>query len=478
MFCVLQGSAKVKLSAVFSDNMVLQQQTDAAIWGKASGRKVTVITSWNKKSYVVKTDRNGNFKLKVQTPKAGGPYEITFFDGEKLTINEVLIGEVWFCSGQSNMEMPVKGFFNQPVLHSNEAIACSTNTYIRLFFVNRNTTLSPLDNFLGGEKWKKCIPGNVANFSAAAYFFGMTLQKALGIPVGLIDASHGDSRIEPWMSKSALQYFDFVNLPDEKMKENISYQTPTVLYNAMVHPFIGYAIKGVIWYQGESNQREPEHYEKLLPGLIKDWRENWNIGNFSFYYAQIAPCKTGIEHDNFKIFPSYYYPHITPRSSVDVNSAFLREVQLKASTVLPNTGMACMMDIGEAHCVHPKHKKITGERFALLALSKTYGMKGIVCEGPTLKEMTINGNIVKLTFNNASNGLTSYGKKLKHFKVAGEDKRFYPAAALITLTGITLSSSCVDKVVAVRYAFDDFVAGDLFNTYGLPASCFRTDDWE
>jgi len=454
---VLSGSAKVKLPAVFSDNMVLQQQTDAALWGKAlPGEKLEVITSWNNKNYLVNVDNQGNFKLKVQTPKAGGPYEITFFDGEKLILHDVLIGEVWFCSGQSNMQMPVKGFTTMPVLNSNEVIATSANPSIRLFLTKRNKSLSPLDDFLNGERWGKCIPENVADFSAAAYFFGVTLQKVLGVPVGLIDDSWGGTRIEPWMSTSGLQNFDFVKLPDKKMKKDFSHQTPTVLYNALVHPFVGYAIKGAIWYQGEANRKDPVNYEKLMPGLIKDWRKNWNIGDFPFYYAQIAPFYYGKGH----------------------NSAFLREAQLKASTVLPNTGMACMMDIGEKYNIHPCRKKITGERFAWLALSKTYGLKGIVAEGPTLKNITTEGSIVNLTFDNAPLGLTSYGKELKNFKIAGDDKKFYSAKATITRKGITLSCPYVEKVAAVRYAFDDFVVGDLFNTYGIPASSFRTDNWK
>ena len=456
MFCVLPGSAKVKLPAVFSDNMVLQQQTNATIWGKAlPGEKVTVITSWNNKNYSVKSDNQGNFRLKVQTPKAGGPYEITFSDGELLTLHDVLIGEVWFCSGQSNMEIPVKGYFNQPILNSNEVIANSENSSIRLFFVKHNKTLSKLDDFSNGEKWEKCNPENVSDFSATAYFFGMTLQKVLGVPVGLIDASWGGTRIEPWMSISGLQKFDFVKIPDKNMKGDFNCQTPTVLYNAMVHPFICYAIRGAIWYQGESNRMEPGHYEKLMSGMIKDWRKNWDIGDFPFYYAQIAPFSYG-----------------------NGNSSFLREAQLNASTALPNVGMACLMDIGEAHCIHPSHKKVTGERLAYLAFSKTYEMKGIASDGPTLKDMTIDGSVVKLTFNNAPNGLTSYGKELINFKVAGDNKRFYPAKALITRKGITLSSPYVEKAVAVRYAFEDFVVGDLFNTYGLPATSFRTDNWD
>jgi len=456
MFCVLPGSAKVKLPAVFSDNMVLQRQTNAVIWGKASpGEQVKVLTSWNNKNYYVNADTHGNFRLKVQTPDAGGPYEITFYDGEKLILHDVLIGEVWFCSGQSNMSMPVKGFNTMPVLNSNEVIANSANTSLRLFRAKRKKNLFPLENYSNDNKWNKCLPENVAVFSASAYFFGVTLQKVLGVPVGLIDSSWGGSQIELWMSKSGLKNFDFVKLPDEKMKEDFPKQTPTVLYNAMTYPYVGYAIKGVIWYQGESNMKDHERYKSLMIGLIKDWRQKWAIGDFPFYYAQIAP---------------YLYN--------DGNSAFLREAQLKASTILPNTGMVCLMDIGEKDCIHPCHKKITGERFAWLALSKTYGIKGIVAEGPTLKNITTEGSIVKLTFDNSPMGLTSYGKELKNFKIAGDDKKFFSAKAIITREGITLSSPYVEKIVAVRYAFDDFVVGDLFNTYGIPASSFRTDNWD
>lgn len=455
MICMTLGKAEVKLSNIFGNYMVLQQKTDAAIWGKASGAKVTVVTSWNNKSYSVFTDKQGYFKLKIKTPEAGGPYEITLSDGEELTLHDVLIGEVWFCCGQSNMQMKMKGKLNQPVFNSNYSISHSANSSIRLFSVGYKKSLTLLDNFSQGEKWEKCIPENVSNFSATAYYFGKNLQEVLGVPVGLIVSSVGGTRIEPWMSAAAVKTFNFLNLPDEKIKGDYSVQTPTCLFNAMVNPLIDYAIKGIIWYQGDSNRGEPERFAKLLPALIKDWRVKWGLGDFPFYFAQLAPF-----------------------SNKSGNAAFLREAQLKASSVFPNVGMACLMDNGESYCTHPSHKEVTGERLAYLAFSGAYGMKGIVAEGPTLKDITINGNIVKMTFNNAPNGLTSYGKKLMHFKVAGKNKKFYPAKAVITHQGITLTSSDVDKIVAVRYAFDDYVKGDLFNTYGIPASCFRTDNWE
>lgn len=447
--------AEIKLPAIFGDNMVLQQNTDVAIWGNAApNSKVTVAVSWDQKVYDTRSDGAGDWELKVQTPSAGGPYKITISDGEALTLSQVMIGEVWFCSGQSNMEMPVKGYRNQPVIGSNEVIATSVNPSIRLFTVKRNVSLTPLSDFEGS--WKECVPGNVADFSATAYFFGQMLQQALGVPVGLVVSSWGGTRIEPWFSESGIKKFDFVSLPDKGQTGKVSQQTPTVLYNAMVKPVVGFAIKGVIWYQGEANRNEPGQYLQLMPGLIKDWRNEWGIGDFPFYYVQIAP---------------FDYRKGT-------SSAFLREAQLKASTAVDNTGMACMMDIGEEHCIHPSHKKLTGDRLAYLALAKTYGKTGFEYSGPVLKDMTVDGSVVKLTFDHADNGLTTFGKEPTDFEVAGEDKRFHPADAKVTRHGVILSSPDVPHPVAVRYAFDDFVVGRLFNTEGLPASSFRTDNWD
>jgi sialate O-acetylesterase len=451
----VSANAEIKLPAVFGDNMVLQQQTDAAIWGTAKANKtVKVTTSWNRKSYTTKADSDGNWKLKVKTPAAGGPYSITISDGSEITLKNVLIGEVWVCSGQSNMYMPMSGYRNQPVLGSNEAIATSANNSIRLITIQLDKSLKRQTDFSG--EWKNCTPGNVAGFSATAYFFGRMIQKTLGVPVGLISSSWGGTAIQPWMSESGVNNFDEVNLPDKNSKEDFSKQTPTVLFNAMIAPMVGYAIQGVIWYQGERNRGEPKLYQKLMPGLIENWRSEWGIGNFSFFYCQIAPFSYGN----------------------NTNSAFLREAQLNASTTLDNTGMACLMDVGEEHCIHPANKKAAGDRLAYLALAKTYGMEGFEFSGPTLKEMTVNGSIVNLIFNHATHGLTTYGKELAHFKIAGENKHFYDATAIITGKGITLSSPMVEKPVAVRYAFDDFVVGELFNTEGLPASSFRTDEWD
>jgi sialate O-acetylesterase len=349
----------------------------------------------------------------------------------------------------------MKGYRNQPITGGTKAIYSSGNESIRLFTVIWKTSLEPLDDFTG--EWKECTPGNVAKFSATAYYFGRMLQETLEVPVGLINTSWGGTRIEPWMSEAGIKQFDFVKLPNKKQTGDVFQQTPTVLFNAMIHPMVGYAIRGGIWYQGEATRNEYVQYEKLMPGLITNWRSEWGIGDFPFYYVQIAPYNYGR----------------------GVNSAYLREAQLKASTAIPNIGMVSLMDAGEEFCIHPANKEVCGERLACLALAKTYGIDGVEYTGPVLREMTVEGSVVKLKFDHAANGLTTFGKELVNFKVAGEDKRFFPATAAITGEGITVVSPReVAKPVAIRYAFDDFVVGELFNTEGFPASSFRTDNWE
>lgn len=449
--------AEVKLASIFGDNMVLQQQTEAAVWGKAQANAtISVITSWNNRTYTTRADREGVWKLKVATPAAGGPYTVTISDGKPVTLKNIMIGEVWVCSGQSNMEMPMKGYRNQPVIGSTEFIATSSNDLIRLITVPRAASLTPLDDFEG--EWKLCEPENVSEFSATAYFFGLMLNRILKVPVGLICTSWGGTRIEPWISEAGCKEFDFIKLPDpSQTTERLSSQTPTVLFNAMVNPVVGYGMRGVIWYQGESNRLEPDQYFKLLPALADNWRMHWDAGEFPFYYVQIAPHNYG---------PS------------TLSSAYLREAQLKALSAGKNMGMACIMDTGESDCIHPANKKAAGDRLAYLALVKTYGKSGFAGEGPVMKDMQIEGNQVRLTFDNAPNGLTSFGKELTCFELAGANRRFFPATAYITNTGISLFSVFVNQPVAVRYAFKDFIVGDLFSTEGLPASSFRTDDWD
>ncbi|MBW7892842.1 MAG: sialate O-acetylesterase [Chitinophagaceae bacterium] len=459
---VLSTEAEIKLPSIFGDHMVLQQKTEASVWGKATaGKVVKLTTSWNRKSYSAIADHNGKWLIKVATPSAGGPYSITISDGKAMTLNDVLIGEVWICSGQSNMQMTMKGYNNEPVIGSNEAIAASTNNNIRLYTVERDKSLLPAEDFRG--EWLECLPGNVADFSAVAYFFGKMIQHSLKVPVGLICSSYGGTRIEPWISEDGFNEYDWIKMPEKSSKDDYSIQTPTVLFNAMIAPMVGFAFRGCLWYQGESNWKEPERYEKLMQGMVKNWRKQWSIGDFPFYYVQIAPFGY--------VSPFEQDPLPAPLS------ALLREAQLKASAAIPNSGMVSLLDIGEKRSIHPPRKKEVGERLAFLALAKTYGFKGVEYSGPVLKDMIIEGQAVKLTFDHAEKGLTTFGKELENFSIAGENKRFFPAKAYITGKGITLLAPQVEKPVAVRYAFDDFVTGTLYNTNGLPASSFRTDNW-
>jgi sialate O-acetylesterase len=455
--------AQVKLPSIFTNNMVLQQQSECAIWGWSEKEKnITVQTSWNGKKYATKADAIGKWKIMIATPSAGGPYQITISDGKPVNLNNVLIGEVWVCSGQSNMEMPVKGFKGQPVIGSNEAILHSKNNNIRLYTVPRSSVTERQENSKPSE-WKEAGPESVANFSATGYFFGRLLNEMLDVPIGLINVSYSGSFAEAWMSPDALKVYPDVKIPAKGDTIKAVSRTPTTLFNGMLYPIIGYGMKGCIWYQGESNYENPDRYEDLFPAMVKEWRTLWNRGEFPFYYAQIAP---------------YNYAQLPPYNmGGKYNSAYLRDAQRKAEKKISNSGMAVLMDIGEEDNIHPAHKKEGGERLALLALGKTYGLKGFGHASPSFDSTSINGNIMYVYFQNAPNGLTTFGKKLNSFEIAGADKIFYPAQAVLLRNSVAVSSPNVAKPIAVRYAFNDFIVGELFNTEGLPVSSFRTDNW-
>ncbi|MBC6109448.1 sialate O-acetylesterase [Pedobacter fastidiosus] len=455
--------ATVKPASIFTDHMVLQQQSNVAIWGWAKpSSNVKIVTSWNKINYTAKTDASGKFKIKVATPIAGGPYDISFNDGEQLTLTDILIGEVWFCGGQSNMEMPMKGFKSQPIIGSNEAILKSTNENLRLYIVPRSSITERQDNSKPST-WKLANPESVANFSATAYYFGSLLSEMLNVPVGLINDSYGGSTIEAWMSPEDLKPFPEIKIPIKTDTIKEVSRTPTTLYNGMLYPVIGFTIKGVIWYQGESNYDRSDRYEELFPALVSNWRKAWDNGEFPFYYAQIAPY-------NYAQLPPY-------KVGGKYNSAFIRDAQRKSLAKIPNSGMAVLMDLGEEKSIHPANKKPSGTRLAYLALAQTYGIKGFGYASPNYDSITIDKDKAIIKFQNVPNGLTSFGKELSLFEVAGADQKFYPAKATITGSSITITSTEVKAPVAVRYAFKDFVIGDLFGNDGLPVSSFRTDNW-
>ena len=455
---VMGIKAKVTLPKIFSDGMVMQRETNANLWGEAkASSNVKITTSWDNKSYVVRSDSNGKWKISVKTPKAGGPFSITFSDGEKLTINNILIGEVWICSGQSNMEMPMKGYKNQPVDNAVEDILHSKDSNLRLFTVKRNSKFKPVDDVTGN--WNEANPASVRNFSATAYYFGRELRRSLDVPVGLIVAAWGGSACEAWMTADWLKAFPDAKIPASEEDIKSKNRTPTVLYNGMLHPLIGFSMRGVIWYQGEDNVTRYSTYADMLTTMIGGWRSVWKQGDFPFYFCQIAP---------------YDYKLI----NYTVNSAFLREQQSKAELMNQNCGMAVLMDVVMDFGIHPRKKYQAGMRLALLALDKTYGVEGLTSESAYYDKMEIKGDTAVISFKRADMWIYgAKGYKSDLFEIAGEDRIFHHAKAWIERSKVYVKCDSVKTPVAVRYAFKDWADGDLFCD-GLPISSFRTDNWD
>lgn len=451
--------AKVVLPPLINNNMVLQQQSKVALWGMAGANtELTVNTTWNNKEYKTRTDPSGKWKIMVSTPKAGGPYEISFSDGEKITISNVMIGEVWICSGQSNMEMTFKGFgpTTQPVLNQPGPEANIHN--LRLFTVKRATGGSPKAAAEG--QWDESTTAVATSFSAVAYQFGKMLCDSLKVPVGMIATSWGGARIEHWMSKESLASFPEIPVPIGIDTMKVPEKAPTALFNGMIAPLLNYGIRGFLWYQGESSRDQPILYARLQPVMVADWRKHWKNEKLPFYYVEITPFT--YPNDKHKMY-----------------GVLLREAQLKALKNIPHAAMAVTTDVGSELKIHPPDKTTVALRLGYIALAKTYGKKGIAYESPVYRSMKITGDKAVLRFDHAPNGLTSKEKDLGNFEIAGVDKIFYPATATIQSGGrVEVKSDKVSSPVAVRYAFKNWVVGDLFNTEGLPAPSFRTDNWD
>jgi sialate O-acetylesterase len=444
--------ADIKLPQLFSSNMVLQQQSEVNIWGKADRRaKVSLTTSWNKVKYNAQAGDDGAWRIKLRTPGAGGPYTITISDGKQMKLENVMIGEVWICSGQSNMEMKLRGN-SSPILNADQIILNADNPLMRLYTVGRATSLTPLDDTDG--KWQVATSETAREFSALAFQFGQILQKKLQVPVGLIVSSVGGTKIQTWMNAKSLAPYSEVKIPSTLAGLESPHKEPTALFNGMISPLVAYTAKGFLWYQGESNRDEPALYAKLFPVMVKDWRNLWGQGDLPFYYVQIAPLALNDE---------------------DRSGTKMREVQLNAMNVVPNSGMASAIDVGMENDIHPMDKTVLAERLSFWALAKTYGIKGIAYKGPAFQSLQINGDKAVVKFD--SPHLTSYKKPLTTFEIAGSDRVFYPAEAEIKGGEITVKSSKVAKPVAVRYAFKEWVVGELYDNNGLPVSSFRTDEW-
>lgn len=455
VLCILLSNlsfGKLWMPSILSDNMVMQQKTEVTLWGwtTASDEKITVTGSWNDVPVEVKAFQ-GKWSLQLPTPEAGGPYTVTVEGHEKIVIANVLIGEVWLGSGQSNMQWSP----NAGLANAKEEIKNANYPSIRFFHVDRHIAAHPQDDTPGS--WVECSPETMQDFSSVAYFFGRKLHQDLQIPVGLIHSSWGGTPVEVWIKDSLISENDELRQAAKKIKEQPWWPNePGLAYNAMIHPLINFPIAGCIWYQGESNRANPFSYYKSFPLLIASWRDDWKK-ELPFYFVQIAPYK------------------YDPNNSWD--AAVVRDAQLHTMLTVPKTGMAVINDIGNLENIHPINKQDVGKRLALWALAKTYGKSDLEYSGPVYKSMEVENRKAILHFDHATSGLMTKGKELKEFYVAGADKKFYKAKAKIKAHTVTVSAPEVKVPVAVRFAFSNTALPNLFNKEGLPASAFRTDDW-
>lgn len=642
-------SSDISLASLFQNNMVLQQNSSVPIWGwtTAPQSTINISTSWNNKTITVKSDSSGKFTTNLESTKAGGPYEIEISSKNKIVLENVMLGEVWLCSGQSNMEMPLKGWLpNDLIINSDKEISAANFPNIRLFNMPREKAITPQEKSNG--IWEICTPENASDFSAVAYFFAKNLNKELNVPIGIIQSTWGGTPVESWMpldyaekierfanvrpdneseQLNQLRYqewiqgmdqYDFLKLPYIEMndymdsnlplfnnfneddeawetheipksfeaefgnidaiiwyrkefnfneddskegyelflgpiddldatylngvkigedegwqkdriynipskllkkgknvlavrvldnvggggiykekpsiknekkvivslegdwkykvlgcfenpsifrlfdKENnlrnrpkqlLNEQSPTILYNAMIAPLVPYKIKGVLWYQGENNVSHPEEYAKSFPLMIEAWRNNWSQGDFPFYYVQIAPYNYNSENNR--------------------KAAMLRESQ-RLAMKLPNTGMVVTSDIGDIFNIHPANKQEVGKRLSFWALSKNYGFNNLVCSGPLYKKMNIEGNSIRVHFENTGSGLYAAENLLTFFEVAGKDEIYYSAIAKIDGEEVVVNSPKVEQPVNVRFGWTDTAIPNLFNNEGLPAAAFSS----
>ncbi|MDR3309303.1 MAG: TIM barrel protein [Tannerella sp.] len=462
--------ADVRLPQYISDNMIFQREAPVKIWGWApTGEAVTV--SINGQSQKATADKDGIWNVSLKPLPVGGPYLLSIKGKQdSYTFKNILSGDIWVCGGQSNMEMPLAGWGK--VNNYEREIEASAYSQIRLLSVPHQVAGRPQrDAIMSG--WQECNPLTSPEFSAIGYFFGRELFYKLDIPIGLIHSNWGGTGVEMWTTGETMKTVSqYDSLMAEVSKSDFAdrvgkvitnpNQYPSMLYNAMIAPLTAYPVKGAIWYQGEHNAGMAYLYRTLFPNMINDWRRVWNQPEMPFYFVQLA---------------NFMSPSNQPGNSA---WAELREAQ-HLTLKLPNTGEAVAIDIGDAKDIHPKNKQDVAHRLALNALSKTYGKEEVEYSGPEYKSMKIDGNKIILTFEHVAQGLTArnqYGY-LHGFSIAGDDKRFVWAKAYIVGNTVVVSSDNVSSPVAVRYGWADNPDDvNLYNSVGLPASPFRTDNWQ
>ena len=482
-------SAQLRLPAIISDNMILQQNAKVALWGWGQpGEKVIIVNDWNNKTVTTIADASGKWLTYVTTTKAGGPYRLTFKSSNTIEVKNILFGEVWLSSGQSNMEFFVGKIANSSytgVVNYSEVIKDANHPGIRLIDVPNKVADEPLADFKG--EWKLCNSKTIDTFSAVAYFFAREINKATGFPVGIINSTWGGTPAESWTKKEVLQAdadldpilvryqkaLDAFPSESEKYKATLaawrsdssktkgaaprgpmgpnSNRSPAKLYNGMIVPIEPYTIKGVIWYQGESNADRAFQYRKLFPAMINNWRSDWSNPKLPFYFVQISPHRS--------------------------QNPEIRDAQLYVYRHLPYTGIAVTTDNGDSLNIHPRNKELVGKRLSLWALHNEYGQKNLVVSGPLYKSMKVEGNMIRISFD-FDKGLVAKDGDLKEFTIAGEDEKFVPANARIEGNTVVVRSDEVNHPKAVRFAWSNVPHPNLYNGAGLPASPFRTDNWK
>jgi sialate O-acetylesterase len=448
-FGSFQVQGEVRLPAILGSHMVLQQKSEVNLWGWCSpSEKILVKVSWDTTKYVTKGTSGAKWMVKIKTPSAGGPHTIAI--NEKILLEDVMVGEVWLCGGQSNMEWSG----DQKLKQSLDEAPKSDNPQIRFFYIPKTTADYPQEDTHAG--WKVCTPEEMIHFSAIGYFYGKNIQNSLKLPVGLINCNWGGTPAEVWTPKQVVEADPILKEASLKLNPSEWWPiSPGSGFHAMIAPISNYRIAGAIWYQGESNTKTYNTYARLMSKLIGSWRDAWGF-SFPFYFVQIAPFAYG----NNNVGP------------------LLREQQTSCLSI-PRTGMVVVHDlVDDVNNIHPVKKIEVANRLANLALAETYGIKGLIYKYPMYRGLIIEQSRIRILFDNVPNGLMATSKDLNEFYIAGEDKKFLFASARIEGNTVVVWNKAVKDPVAVRFGFSNTSLPNLFSKEGMPVNIFRTDNWE